>query len=378
MVALLSPGQGSQAPGLLTPWLDLSGAAGDLTRWSDLAGLDLVEAGTTWTEAQLRDTSVSQPLLTAVALLSARALLGDAVPDAVCGHSVGELPALAVAGVLTDDEAIALAALRGRTMAQATRLAPTGLVAVLGGAADAVQAAATALGLSVATVNVTGQVVLGGATADLDLLVAAPPAGVRVRRLEVAGAFHTAAMASAVPALAAAVRALPARRPRCAVVANRDGVVLTSGREALDRLVEQLTTPVRFDLCLAALGGLGISGVVELAPGGTLTALAKRALPGAALVALRSPDDLAAARALLTTAGESDPVDWQALPCPDNGVVDLIAVVGSRLDAGQPLAVVSGRAGASTVRSPRAGVLTEWLVCSGDPVRPGQLLAVLG
>ena len=377
MVALLSPGQGSQSPGLLTPWLADPAAADALARWSLLADLDLVAAGTSWTDEQLRDTAVAQPVLTAAALLSARALLGDAVPDAVCGHSVGELSALAIAGVLTDDEAISLAGLRGRAMAAAARVSPTGMAAVLGGDADEVLAAAADLGLSLATVNVAGQVVLGGSLDALELLAAAPPNGARVRRLDVAGAFHTSAMQPAVPALAAAVQALPDRRPRCAVVANRDGAVVTSGRKALDRLVAQLITPVRFDLCLQALAALGLDAAVELAPGGTLTAMTKRALPGVDLVALRSPSDLAVGQALLGSTGEGVPVDWTALPCPDNGVVDLIAAAGSACQAGQPLAVVSGRGGASTVLSPRAGVLTEWLVSSGDPVRPGQPLGVL-
>src|SRR5690348_9708208 len=173
---------------MLTPWLDLPTAAETVARWSTIAGVDLVSAGTTWTDDDIRDTAVAQPLLTAAALLSARALLGEQAPDAVCGHSIGELPALAVAGVLTDDEAIALAALRGRAMAAATLVAQTGMVAVLGGDLDAVREAADLHGLEIATVNVAGQLVLGGPALALDALAAAPPAGARVRRLDVAGA----------------------------------------------------------------------------------------------------------------------------------------------------------------------------------------------
>lgn len=377
MVALLSPGQGSQSPGLLAPWLDLPGSREKLARWSELAALDLVAAGTTWPDERIRDTAVAQPLLTATALLSARALLGDARPDVVCGHSVGELPALALAGVVTDDEAVSLAALRGRAMAAAAALTPTGMAAVLGGDGIEITWLAANLGLEVATVNVAGQVVLGGPVEALDALAAMPPTGARVRRLEVAGAFHTSAMQSAVAAFETALSALSPGRPSATIVANRDGAVVTDGAHALERLAGQLTCAVRFDLCLTSLAGLGVAGVIELAPGGTLTALAKRALPGIELVALRTPDDLPAARALLPHTGEHASVDWQALPAPENGVVDPLVDAGTVVGAGTALAVVSGRGGASTVVAPRDGTVTEWLVSSGDPVRTGQLLAVL-
>lgn len=377
MVALLFPGQGSQSAGMLAPWLELAGTADRLERWSHLADLDLVAAGTTWTAEQIRDTAVAQPLLTAAALISARALLGEQLPDVVCGHSIGELPALAVAGVLTDDEVVELAAIRGRAMAAATRRTPTGMAAVLGGVANEVLDAVTCHGLSVATVNVQGQVVVGGPVAALEALVASPPPGSRVRLLEVAGAFHTAAMAPARDQFDRALAALSPQPPRAAVLANRDGAVVTAGREALDRLGEQLTSAVRFDLCLTSLAAREVGAVIEVAPGGTLTALAKRALPAVELVALRSPADLPAARALLHHAGEHTPVAWQALPSPDSGIVDPVASVGSAVIAGAPVAVVSGRGGASTVVAPRDGTVTEWLVSPGDPVRVGQLLAVL-
>ena len=377
MVAVLSPGQGSQCAGMLLPWLDLPGARQTLTRWSALIDVDLIAAGTSWSDDQIRDTAVAQPLLTAAALLSARALLGESVPDAVCGHSIGELPVLAVARVLTDDEAVGLAGQRGRAMAAATGLAPTGMVAVLGGDADDVRAAAALHGLETATVNVAGQVVLGGPHRSLEAFAAHPPAGARVRRLDVAGAFHTSAMATARAPFGAALTALAPQPPRAAVIGNRDGGVVTDGRDALDRLAQQLTSAVRFDLCLTTLAALGVEGVIELAPGGTLTALAKRALPGVEHLALRTPDDLPAARALLHHAGEHQPVAWRALPSPENGVVDPLLAAGAAVTAGTALAVVSGRSGASTVRAPTAGTLSEWLISAGDPVRQGQLLAVL-
>lgn len=290
VIVLLVPGQGSQTPGMVVPWLDLPGAAADLATWSEAAGVDLLHLGTEAGAEEIRDTAMAQPLLTATALLSARALA--VVPDVVCGHSIGEVAALAVAGVLDAGNAVRLAAERGRAMAAAAATRPTGMVAVLGGEAEDVLAAAAAHGLEVATVNVAGQVVLGGPVPALDALAAAPPAGARVRRLETAGAFHTSAMSPAVPALSELVAALTPGLPVCAVVANADGAVVTGGRELLDRLVGQLTGPVRFDLCLRTVAGLGPTRVIELAPGGTLAAIAKRALPGVEVVSLRSPADL--------------------------------------------------------------------------------------
>lgn len=279
---------------MLTPWLDLPGARDALARWSGTTGLDLLQLGTTAGAEAIRDTAVAQPLLTAAALLSATALPEGTVPGAVCGHSVGELSALALADVIDHDTAVRVAAERGAAMAAAAALAPTGMAAVLGGDRDEVVATGERLGLAVATVNVAGQVVLGGPVAALEELSAAPPAGARVRPLEVAGAFHTAAMAPAADRLREVLAGVEAGAPRCAVVANADGAVVDDGRALLDRLVAQLTGPVRFDLCLQRLAGLGATRVVELAPGGTLSGLAKRALPGVPLVALKTPADAGA------------------------------------------------------------------------------------
>ncbi|MCW2620765.1 MAG: S-malonyltransferase [Frankiales bacterium] len=285
---------------MLLPWLDLPGASERLARWSELTGLDLVRLGTTAEAHELRDTAVAQPMLTVAALLSGRALTDAGVlPDAVSGHSIGEIPALALAGVLTDDDAVRLSAGRGAAMARAAALSPTGMSAVLGGDREEVLAAGQALGLELSTVNVAGQVVLGGPLPALAELAAAPPAGARVRPLEVAGAFHTVAMAPAADELGKLVADLQAGAPTASVVANADGAVVPDGKMLLDRLVAQLTGPVRFDLCLQTLAGLTPTGVVELAPGGTLAGMAKRSLPGVSIVALKSPADLEAARALV-------------------------------------------------------------------------------
>ena len=270
---------------MLLPWLDVPGAGQALARWSDRTGLDLVRLGTVAPAEVVRATEVAQPLLTAVALLSGRTLLDGADPEAVCGHSVGELSALALAGVVPDDEAMALAAGRGRLMAQAAAATPTCMAAVLGGSVD--EKTLAKAGLELATVNVAGHVVVGGPVEALDAWTA--PVGARVRRLDVAGAFHTTAMAPAVAGFAALVAALTPQDARCDVVANADGAVLRDGAVLLQRLVGQLTRPVRFDLCLAAFTS---TTAVELAPAGVLGPLLKRGRPDLALAALRTPADL--------------------------------------------------------------------------------------
>ncbi len=285
---LLSPGQGSQSAGMLTPWLDLPGAREFVQRWSERTGLDLAGLGTDASADEIRRTDLAQPLLTAAALLSGRALLDGGTPDVVCGHSVGELSALALAGVLSDDDAVALAAGRGALMASAAALRPTGMAALLGGSGTVEPDELAAAGLELATVNAPGQVVVGGPVEALEAWT--PSTGARVRTLDVAGAFHTSAMASAADGFAELLAQVEPSDARCDVVANADGSVLRDGRELLTRLVGQLTRPVRFDLCLAALPSDGEA--VELAPAGVLTGLLKRAVPDLPRTALKSPADL--------------------------------------------------------------------------------------
>lgn len=270
VIVLLVPGQGSQTPGLLGPLLDVRGARAALDGYSEAAGLDLLSLGTTGTAEEIRDTAVAQPLLTAAALLSARAL--DLPVAAICGHSVGEVAALALAGVIEPLTAVYLAAQRGKAMAEASAIRPTGMCAVLGGDEDEVLAQAG--GLELAIRNAPGQLVLSG---SIDAIAAfQPPAGARVRSLATAGAFHSSAMLPAVPQLQALVSSLTAHDATVPVIANADGALVTDGRELLDRLVGQLTGAVRFDTCLETIAGLG-APVQELAPAGTLTAIAKRA-----------------------------------------------------------------------------------------------------
>ena len=298
VIALLVPGQGAQSPGMLAPWLDDPVAAETLARWSETTGLDLRRLGVDASADEIVDTAVTQPLVVATALLAAARLAGKAELPAdapVAGHSVGELAAAAVAGVLTPDAAVELAAVRGREMAAACELEPTGMSAVLGGEAEEVLATLDRLGLDPANRNAAGQVVAAGPIAALDELEQAPPARARVTRLPVAGAFHTRFMAPAEEALRSAAASLSPVDPARPLLTNSDGSVLTDGTEVVRRLVAQVTRPVRWDSCSATLRGLGVTAVLELPPAGTLVGIAKRELRGVARLALKTPADLDAA-----------------------------------------------------------------------------------
>lgn len=301
MIIAVFPGQGSQSPGFLTPWLELDGARERLEQFSELAEVDLVAAGTEWDADRIRDTAVAQPLIVAASLLSYDALTREgARPSAVAGHSVGEIAALAAAGVLDDTDAMRLVGLRGRAMADAATREPTGMSAVLGGDQDAVVARLEELDLTPANYNGGGQIVAAGALEALAALAAEPAPSTRVIPLQVAGAFHTRYMAPAVETLAAAASATSVGDPALTLWSNRDGVVVTDGRDALDRLVAQVASPVRWDLCMASFAEEGVTGIIEFAPAGTLVGLAKRALRGVPSVAVKTPDDLVAASALIS------------------------------------------------------------------------------
>ncbi|ULR50350.1 ACP S-malonyltransferase [Streptomyces deccanensis] len=299
MLVLVAPGQGAQTPGFLTPWLDLPGAADRLGAWSDAIGLDLAHYGTEADADAIRDTAVAQPLLVAAGLLSAAAL-GDVLPGAVAGHSVGEITAAAFAGVLDDTAALSLVRKRGLAMAEAAAITETGMSALLGGDPEVTIPHLRKLGLTPANVNGAGQIVAAGTLEQLAALEADKPEGVRrVVALKVAGAFHTHHMAPAVDSLAKAAEELAPGDPKLTYVSNKDGQAVATGAEVLSRLVGQVANPVRWDLCMETFKELGVTALVEVCPGGTLTGLAKRALPGVATVALKTPDDLDAARALI-------------------------------------------------------------------------------
>ncbi|GHE91935.1 ACP S-malonyltransferase [Streptomyces griseoluteus] len=299
MLVLVAPGQGAQTPGFLTPWLELPGAADRVAAWSDAIGLDLAHYGTQADAEAIRDTAVAQPLLVAAGLLSAAAL-GDIAPGAVAGHSVGEITAAAFAGVLDDVSALNLVRKRGLAMADAAAVTETGMSALLGGDPEVSVAHLEKLGLTPANINGAGQIVAAGTLEQLAALAEDKPEGVRkVVPLKVAGAFHTRHMAPAVETLAKAAAELAPADPKLTYVSNKDGRTVASGSEVLERLVGQVANPVRWDLCMETFKELGVTALIEVCPGGTLTGLAKRALPGVRTLALKTPEDLDAARALI-------------------------------------------------------------------------------
>jgi [acyl-carrier-protein] S-malonyltransferase len=383
VLALLAPGQGSQTPGMLAPWLELPGAVSRVHWLSALAGLDLVRLGTDAPAEEIKDTAVTQPLIVALSLLAAAELpLADVAVTA--GHSVGELAAAAVAGVLSPESAVALAALRGREMARACGQAETGMSAVLGGDPEAVLAALAALGLVPANVNGAGQIVAAGPLAALARLKADPPERAKVVPLAVAGAFHTPYMASAEAALSQVADGIAAGDPGPILLSNADGTAVASGADMVKRLVRQVTAPVRWDLCQATLRDLGVTAIIELPPAGTLAGLAKRELKGAGIqiLAVKTPDDLAAARDLLERSAPSHQAqhtpDWRVVVAPTGGTVRRAGIAeGATVLAGTELGTVVSRQATQQVLASYAGTLVEWLVEDGDPVSPGDPMARL-
>ncbi|WAB83273.1 ACP S-malonyltransferase [Microcella daejeonensis] len=304
MIVVVAPGQGSQTPGFLEPWVADPAHRARLESFGEAAGLDLVAHGTTFDADTIRDTAIAQPLIVAASLLSAAALLegrADRV-GAVAGHSVGEFAAAAIAGVMTEQEALALVRQRGLAMAEAAALVPTGMSAVLGGDADALAERLVELGLEPANVNGGGQTVVAGELNNLEALAADPVRGSRVIPLQVAGAFHTSYMRPAVDRVRSAAAAIEARAPRIRLYTNHDGTVVTDGARAIELLVGQVASPVRWDLCMESMAADGVTGIIELLPAGALTGLAKRGLKGVPTVAVKTPDDLPAAIEMLENA----------------------------------------------------------------------------
>ncbi|MGK3710735.1 ACP S-malonyltransferase [Arthrobacter sp. IK3] len=302
MLAIVCPGQGSQTPGFLAPWLELPGVREHLEALSDAAGLDLVAHGTVSDEETIKDTAVAQPLIVAAGLVAARLLLDTGALTAatvVAGHSVGEITASAVAGALTEDDAVTFVRERANAMARAAAAAPTGMSAVLGGDPDDVAQVLAGLGLTAANANGGGQVVAAGTLEQLAELTANPPAKARVIPLKVAGAFHTSHMEPALSVLEALRPSLSPAQPLPTLLSNFDGAAVVSGEANLDSLIAQVSRPVRWDACMETMTGMGVTGILELPPAGTLTGLAKRGMRGVPSLALKSPEDLAAARAFV-------------------------------------------------------------------------------
>ena len=305
MLALLAPGQGAQTPGFLTPWLADATSRALVENWSNLIDLDLVELGTTADADEIRETSHAQPLLVAAGLISSlQTFAGQNISfDYFAGHSVGEITAASLAQSFDGDCAMTLVNVRGRAMSAAATGSNSGMSAVLGGEREIVVAALLALGLTPANENGGGQIVAAGSLDALALLAENPPAGARVRPLQVSGAFHTSVMQPAVTKLADAAREITVIDPVAPVLSNRDGAIITGGDELMARIVGQVAGPVRWDLCMETLAAQGVTGVIEVVPGGTLTGLVKRAQPGIELFAIKSPDDIEGAREFARSHG---------------------------------------------------------------------------
>ena len=382
MIALFAPGQGSQTPGMLNPWLELPGVAEQVEAFSAATGLDIARLGTTADAEEIKDTAITQPLIVALGVIVAGQLHLDSLAErVVAGHSVGELTAASVSGALTPHEAVAFAARRGAEMAAACALAPTSMSAVLGGDETEIVAAIEAAGLTPANRNGAGQIVAAGAVDALEKLAAEPPAGARVRPLAVAGAFHTHYMAPAEEALARWAASVEVREPRPILLSNADGSAVTTGDELRSRLVAQVTLPVRWDLCLRTCRDLGVSAVIELAPAGTLTGIAKRELPGVELLAIKSPDDIAKAVELIESRpahGQGEhTLDFWVVSTPAKGVftrADGLAE-GELVARGSRLGVVATNRDEHVIVAPHAGVLAEWLRHDGDIVAAGLPVA---
>jgi len=413
MLLIAAPGQGAQTPGFLREWLELPGFSDRLGRASELAGCDLIRCGTTADAAEITDTAIAQPLLVAAAITTAAELFGApgqagelasaavaAGVGAAAGHSVGELAAGAIAGTLQESDAIRLVRVRGQAMARAAAAEATGMTAVLGGEEQAVLAAIEASGLTPANVNGAGQIVAAGTMDQLAVFAADPPPRARLRPLSVAGAFHTRHMEPAVDALREAAATVAVHSPVLALLSNRDGSVVRSGTDWLERIVTQVSAPVRWDLCMRTMASLGVTALIELPPAGTLTGLARRALPDVTVLALKSPADLAAARELLAaSAGEAagpgsaaradarqdthpdiHAPDWRLIVAPLAGTFragpldGAPAGPGAAVSVGADLGRVEMRGGDHTISPAFPATIIEWLVEDGDPVTAGQPL----
>lgn len=300
MLAIIAPGQGSQTPAMLSAWLEDADIRAMAEEISDAIGLDLIRLGTTADADEIKDTANAQPLIVAAGLMSAHALGATGSFSYVAGHSVGEITAASIAGVLTPIDAMKLVRTRGVEMAQAASASRSGMAAVLGGDRQVVLQAIADAGLVAANDNGGGQIVAAG---DLDAIAHLAPEGARVRPLAVAGAFHTSYMQSAVEPLRALASTMTTSTPSVGVLSNKDGAVVTDGAEVLERIVNQIANPVRWDLCMQTLESLGVTGVIEVAPAGTLVGLIKRAAPSIEQFALKSPADVDAARAFAAQHG---------------------------------------------------------------------------
>jgi [acyl-carrier-protein] S-malonyltransferase len=289
---LACPGQGSQTQGFLIPWIEqVNGFSSVLNELSAACGRDLVQLGTEADEETIKDTANSQPLIVGASIAAYRTALAEVSIDGIVGHSVGEFAAAAIAGVFSDAEAMQLVGARATAMALAAAEAPSSMAAILGGEEEDVLAAIAAAGLNPANFNGAGQIVAAGSKSAVEILLSNPPAKARVIELKVAGAFHTSFMASAEVSLRNAASGINPDDPTLTLLSNRDGKPMQSGAEFLEQLILQVSRPVRWDLCMETMDGLGVQ-LVELPPAGALAGLAKRGMPNSTAIALKTPDDL--------------------------------------------------------------------------------------
>ncbi len=386
MLIIVAPGQGAQTPGFLEPWLEDPTFAARLDWLGAVADIDLAHYGTKADADAIRDTAIAQPLLVASGLVAALALFpspADAFGriGAVSGHSVGELTAAAGARAITAEQAMVLVRERGRAMARAAEATPTGMTAVLGGSREDVLATLERHGLTPANVNGpdgrAGQVVAAGTKEQLAALAEDGPEGARLMPLQVAGAFHTEHMAPAVDVLGRLAQSVSTHDPRTPVISNRDGQIVHDGRDVVRRIVGQVARPVRWDLVLETMTDLGVTGILEVPPAGTLTGIAKRALPGVETFALKTPDQLDAARTFIDTHASPSQIDtsptWRLLVSPAKGTFTLE-------DSAETLAPETRVGSVRSLRevtpvvAPYGGTVVEWLVEDGDLVSPGQPL----
>jgi len=303
MIVLLCPGQGSQKPGFLNSWLENDSFKQNIEALSDTISLDLIKHGTLSDEETIRDTAIAQPLIVAASIATANLLNRTSVAG-VAGHSVGEVAASYISGVLTEAEAISLVNIRAKAMADAAKATTgTGMAAILGGDEELVLAKLKEFDLYPANFNGSGQIVAAGLSSKIKELVANPPQGSKVIPLSVAGAFHTSFMEPAVSKLSDFVSTLEPKNPSMKLWSNQRGQLVDSGKDFLDLLVGQVANSVRWDLCMKSMVEAGVTGVIELSPGGTLSGLAKRGMPGIEIVALKQPEDLEAAKALIASEG---------------------------------------------------------------------------
>jgi [acyl-carrier-protein] S-malonyltransferase len=388
VLVIVAPGQGAQTPGFLAPWLEDPTFASRFEWLSTVAGLDLAHYGTAADAETIRETQIAQPLLVATGLIAALELFphpADAFSQigAVAGHSVGELAAAAGARAITAEQAMVLVRERGKAMAEAAAATATGMTAVLGGDPDEVLAAIEAQGLVAANHNGPGQLVAAGTMEQLQALADHPPAKARLVPLSVAGAFHTEHMAPAVGHLATLAKSVSTHDPRTAWISNRDGQVVHDGRDVMRRIVGQIAQPVRWDLCMETMSDLGVTGLLEMPPAGTLTGIAKRALPGVETFALKAPDQLDDARAFCLKHGEVSVIDttptWLMVVSPAKGTFHRSEEAGHAtvLEPGAPLGDIASLRDRTEVRAPHGGQVVEWLVEDGDLVSPGQPLVRL-